>query len=135
MTGKAKKSRQETALETTRGGRARTDLVNLHAELSFFDIKRDLDHPDVVHLSGVVVHRVRGRGDEDLVLAGRADDAHDEVDDLVRPDTEEHVLGPGQATEGGDTRLDVDVGWGGVSVEVLGEEGDERVVLLCGQGG
>ena len=84
-----------------------TYLVHTQAEpppfssLSTFrrDFKVYLDDTEIVDLRTYRVHAVRGWGEKDFLTSRRDADAHEKVDDLVRPDTEEDMVYGGQTTQ------------------------------------
>lgn len=84
-------------------------LVEVDLEPAVLGDERAGDDLDVVDLGGDAVHAVGRRADEDLVAfrpAGRAADAHQEVDHLVRPDAEVDVVGRGEPSERGEPGLE-----------------------------
>lgn len=109
--------------------RATAYLGHAQRELAVLDIQRHLDNLDIVDLSRDAVHAVRRRCNQDLLLAWRTGDAHDEVDDLVRAHAEKDKARIGHRAQGADEVLDREVGWRRVAVQVgqdVGVQGLER---------
>jgi len=86
-------------------------------ERARLDVERHLDDLDVVNLGAHAVHAIRRRAHEHAVPAGRAGDAEQEVDHLVRADAEEDVGGRGDRAEVADQVLEGEVRGGRVPVQ------------------
>jgi hypothetical protein len=126
---------------TEKIGVKRAYLVHAHAEpssvptLSIFrgEFKVDLYDTDVVHLCAYRVHAVRGRSDEDfLASTGHDADAHEKVDDFIRPDTEKDMVYGRQTAQLCYAVLYLRLGWVWIAVEIKAE--DRVVHCLNGDG-
>ena len=103
-----------------------TYLIHTHAKPTFFssfslfcrEFKVYLDNADVVNLCAYCIHAIRGWCDKDLLASWRDADAHEKIDDLVRPDSKENMIWARQAAYFRYALLDFWVGWIWVAMEV-----------------
>ena len=60
-----------------------------------FQLKWNLDQADIVDLGTDRIHPIRRRGGQNLLLSWFDNDPDQQVDDLIRADSEEDVFGAG----------------------------------------
>jgi hypothetical protein len=83
----------------------KTYVIHTQAETSLFssfssfrrEFKVYLDDADVVGLRAYCIHAIHGWYDKDLLASWRNADAHEKIDDLVRPDSKENMIRARQA--------------------------------------
>jgi hypothetical protein len=82
-----------------------TYLIYTRAETSFFssfspfrrEFKVYLDDAGVVDLRAYCIHAIRGWCDKDLLASWRDADAHEKINDFVRPNSKENMIWARQA--------------------------------------